>query len=150
MGAVNFITTIIGLRAPGMTMFRMPIFTWNILFTSILVLLTFPVLAAAMSGLWADRLLGSHIYDPSHGGELDVAAPVLVLRASRGLHRRAAVLRDRHQRSFPVFSRKPLFGYIGMVFATITITGLSMTVWAHHMFTTGLGSAAVLLLPARS
>src|SRR4028119_373252 len=70
LGAVNFITTIITLRAPGMTMFRMPIFTWNILVTSILVLMAFPVLAAALLALQADRALGAHVFDPSHGGPI--------------------------------------------------------------------------------
>ncbi len=137
MGAVNFITTIIGLRAPGMTMFRMPIFTWNILFTSILVLLTFPVLAAAMFGLWADRLLGSHIYDPSHGGEL-MWQHLFWFFGHPEVYIVALPFFGIITEVVPVFSRKPLFGYIGMVFATITITGLSMTVWAHHMFATGL------------
>ena len=137
MGAVNFITTIIGLRAPGMTMFRMPIFTWNILFTSILVLLTFPVLAAAMFGLWADRLLDSHIYDPSHGGEL-MWQHLFWFFGHPEVYIVALPFFGIITEVVPVFSRKPLFGYIGMVFATITITGLSMTVWAHHMFTTGL------------
>jgi cytochrome c oxidase subunit I len=69
-GAVNFITTIVCMRAPGMTMFRMPIFTWNILVTSILVLMVFPVLAAAFFGMAADRIFGWHIYDPAHGGAM--------------------------------------------------------------------------------
>lgn len=94
MGAVNFITTILCMRAPGMTMFRMPIFVWNILLTSILVLLAFPVLAAALLALEADRKLGAHVFDAAHGGAA-LAAPVLVLRASGGLHHRAAVLRHR-------------------------------------------------------
>src|SRR6266508_2335053 len=70
LGGVNFITTIICMRAPGMTMFRMPIFSWNILFTSVLVLMAFPVLAAALLALEADRKLGAHIYDPANGGPI--------------------------------------------------------------------------------
>src|SRR6185437_9117206 len=70
LGAVNFITTIITMRAPGMTMFRMPIFTWNALVTSILVLMAFPVLAAALFALAADRVFNAHIYDAANGGVL--------------------------------------------------------------------------------
>ena len=97
LGAVNFITTIICMRAPGMTMFRMPIFVWNTLVTSLLVLIAFPILAGALLSLEADRQLGAHVFDAAHGGADPVAAPVLVLRASRGLHHRAAVLRHRHR-----------------------------------------------------
>src|SRR5690606_6231563 len=70
LGSVNFITTIICMRAPGMTMFRMPIFTWNVLLTSMLVLMAFPVLAAAMLALESDRKFGTHIYDPANGGPM--------------------------------------------------------------------------------
>src|SRR4029079_14366949 len=70
LGAVNFITTIITMRAAGMTMFRMPIFTWNILVTSILVLLAFPVLAAGLMALGADRVFGAHLLDPANGGAM--------------------------------------------------------------------------------
>ena len=80
LGAVNMVTTIVCLRAPGMTMFRMPIFTWNILVTMVMMLLVFPLLAAALLGLLADRQLGAHIFDPANGGGDPVAAPVLVLR----------------------------------------------------------------------
>ena len=97
LGAVNMITTVVCMRAPGMTMFRMPIFTWNILITSIMALIVFPLLTAALFGLAADRHLGAHIYDPANGGVTLVAAPVLVLRAPRGLHRGAAVLRHHHR-----------------------------------------------------
>src|SRR5919201_786135 len=70
IGAVNMITTVITLRAPGMTMFRMPIFTWNIMVTSLLILLAFPILTAALLGLMADRHLGAHVFDPSNGGAI--------------------------------------------------------------------------------
>ena len=97
LGAVNFITTIICMRAPGMTMFRMPIFVWNTMVTSLLVLIAFPILAGALLSLEADRKIGAHVFDAVHGGADPVAAPVLVLRASRGLHHRAAVLRHHHR-----------------------------------------------------
>ncbi|MFC9729853.1 cytochrome c oxidase subunit I [Streptomyces roseolus] len=140
LGAVNFITTIICMRAPGMTMFRMPIFTWNVLLTSVLVLLAFPVLAAALFALEADRQFGAHVYDPENGGALlwqhlfwFFGHPEVYIIALPFFGIVSEIL--------PVFSRKPLFGYIGLVAATIAIAGLSVTVWAHHMFATG----AVLL-----
>ncbi|WP_373315618.1 cytochrome c oxidase subunit I [Planotetraspora phitsanulokensis] len=136
LGAVNFITTIITMRAPGMTMFRMPIFTWNILLTSILVLLAFPVLAAALLALEADRKLGAHIFDSPTGGPMlwqhlfwFFGHPEVYIIALPFFGIITEVL--------PVFSRKPVFGYIGLVGATIAIAGLSVTVWAHHMFVTG-------------
>ncbi len=140
LGSVNFIATIVCLRAPGMTLFRMPIFTWNILFTSILVLLAFPVLTAALLTLMADRKFGAHVYDPANGGALlwqhlfwFFGHPEVYIVALPFFGVVTEIL--------PVFSRKPVFGYVGMVGATIAITMLSASVWAHHMFATG----AVLL-----
>ncbi|GAB2860414.1 cytochrome c oxidase subunit I [Actinocorallia aurea] len=136
LGAVNFITTIIGMRAPGMTMFRMPIFVWNVLLTSILVLLAFPVLAAALLALYADRQFGAHVFDAEHGGALlwqhlfwFFGHPEVYILALPFFGIVTEIL--------PVFSRKPVFGYIGLVGATIAIAGLSITVWAHHMYVTG-------------
>ncbi|MFE5731480.1 cytochrome c oxidase subunit I [Streptomyces sp. NPDC056528] len=140
LGAVNFITTIICMRAPGMTMFRMPIFTWNVLLTSVLVLFAFPVLAAALFALEADRKFGAHVYDPANGGALlwqhlfwFFGHPEVYIIALPFFGIVTEIL--------PVFSRKPIFGYVGLIGATIAIAGLSVTVWAHHMFATG----AVLL-----
>jgi cytochrome c oxidase subunit 1 len=140
LGAVNFITTILTLRAPGMTMFRMPIFTWNMLVTSILVLIAFPVLTAAFFALEADRHLGAHVFDVGNGGPLlwqhlfwFFGHPEVYIIALPFFGVVTEIL--------PVFSRKPLFGYKGLVFATLGIGALSATVWAHHMFATG----AVLL-----
>ncbi|GAA2126869.1 aa3-type cytochrome oxidase subunit I [Actinomadura napierensis] len=136
LGGVNFITTIIGMRAPGMTMFRLPIFTWNVLLTSLLVLMAFPVLAAALLCLESDRRFGSHVFDAAYGGALTwqhlfwfFGHPEVYIIALPFFGIVTEVI--------PVFSRKPLFGYFGMVGATIVIAGLSMSVWAHHMFTTG-------------
>ncbi len=140
LGAVNFITTIISLRAPGMTMFRLPIFTWNILVTSILVLMAFPVLAAALLALEADRHLGAHIYDAANGGAI-LWQHLFWFFGHPEVYIIALPFFGVVTEIIPVFSRKPLFGYKGMVFATIGIGALSMTVWAHHMFATG----AVLL-----
>jgi cytochrome c oxidase subunit 1 len=136
LGAVNFITTIIGMRAPGMTMFRMPIFTWNVLFTAILVIVAFPVLTAALAALWADRNLGTHIFDPANGGPM-IWQHLFWFFGHPEVYIVALPFFGIITEVIPVFSRKPLFGYVGMVAASIGITGLSMTVWAHHMFATG-------------
>jgi cytochrome c oxidase subunit I len=136
LGGVNFITTIIGMRAPGMTMFRMPIFTWNVLLTSLLVLMAFPILAAALLALEADRKLGAHIYDAANGGAL-LWQHLFWFFGHPEVYIIALPFFGIITEVIPVFSRKPLFGYFGMVAATIAIAGLSMTVWAHHMFTTG-------------
>ena len=136
LGAVNFITTIICMRAPGMTMFRMPIFTWNTLVTSLLVLIAFPIFAAALLSLEADRLLGAHVFDPAHGGPIlwqhlfwFFGHPEVYIIALPFFGIVSEIL--------PVFSRKPIFGYIGLVGATLGIAMLSVAVWAHHMFVTG-------------
>ncbi|RKN06156.1 cytochrome c oxidase subunit I [Streptomyces radicis] len=140
LGAVNFITTIICMRAPGMTMFRMPIFTWNVLLTGVLVLLAFPVLAAALFALAADRVFGAHIFDASNGGAI-LWQHLFWFFGHPEVYIIALPFFGIVSEIIPVFSRKPIFGYIGLVAATITIAGLSVTVWAHHMYVTG----AVLL-----
>ncbi|GAA5069627.1 cytochrome c oxidase subunit I [Nocardia callitridis] len=140
LGGVNMITTVVCLRAPGMTMFRMPIFTWNILITSILILLAFPLLTAALFGLAYDRHLGGHIYDPATGGAL-LWQHLFWFFGHPEVYVVALPFFGIVSEIFPVFSRKPLFGYTTLVFATTAIAALSMAVWAHHMFATG----AVLL-----
>ncbi|GGX35680.1 putative cytochrome c oxidase subunit 1-alpha [Streptomyces malachitofuscus] len=140
LGAVNFITTIIGMRAPGMTMFRMPLFTWNTLFTSILILLAFPVLAAALLVLEADRRFGSQVFEAAHGGAL-LWQHLFWFFGHPEVYIIALPFFGIVTEIIPVFSRKPLFGYLTLVGATMAITGLSVVVWAHHMFATG----AVLL-----
>ncbi|MGI4895490.1 MAG: aa3-type cytochrome oxidase subunit I [Janthinobacterium lividum] len=136
LGAVNFITTIICMRAPGMTMFRMPIFTWNTLITSVLVLMAFPVLAAALLALAADRVLGAHVFEAANGGPL-LWQHLFWFFGHPEVYIIALPFFGIVTEIFPVFSRKPLFGYKGLVFATISIAGLSVTVWAHHMYVTG-------------
>ncbi len=140
--AVNLITTIFYLRAPGLTMFRLPIFTWNMLVTAILILLAFPVLTAALILLWADRHLGTHIYSVAGGGVPILWQNLFWFFGHPEVYILALPYFGIVTDVIPVFSRKPLFGYRGMVFATITIAALSTSVWAHHMFTTG-----VVLLP---
>jgi cytochrome c oxidase subunit 1 len=140
LGAVNMITTIVCLRAPGMTMFRMPIFCWNILATSVLILIAFPVLTAALFCQLADRVLGAHAFDPANGGAI-LWQHLFWFFGHPEVYIVALPFFGIVTEIIPVFSRKPLFGYKGMVFATIAITALSAVVWAHHMFATG----AVLL-----
>jgi cytochrome c oxidase subunit 1 len=136
MGGVNFITTIITMRAPGMTMFRMPIFTWNTLVTSILVIMCFPPLAAALFALGADRKFGAHIFDPANGGPM-LWQHLFWFFGHPEVYILALPFFGIVSEIFPVFSRKPVFGYRTLVYATIAIAALSMTVWAHHMYVTG-------------
>jgi len=140
LGAVNMITTVVCLRAPGMTMFRMPIFTWNILVTCILILLAFPILTAALFGLLADRHLGAHVFDPANGGVI-LWQHLFWFFGHPEVYIVALPFFGIVSEIFPVFSRKPLFGYKGLVYATLAIAALSVAVWAHHMYATG----AVLL-----
>lgn len=136
LGAVNFITTIITMRAPGMTMWRMPIFTWNTLITSILILLAFPVLTAALTALGSDRVFGSHVYDAANGGAI-LWQHLFWFFGHPEVYIIALPFFGIVSEIFPVFSRKPIFGYKTLVYATIAIAALSMTVWAHHMYVTG-------------
>ncbi|MGB3685589.1 MAG: cytochrome c oxidase subunit I, partial [Ornithinimicrobium sp.] len=140
LGAVNFITTIICMRAPGMTMFRMPIFTWTILVTSLLVIMVFPVLAAALFGMAADRMLDAQIFNPTYGGAM-LWQHLFWFFGHPEVYIIALPFFGLISEIIPVFSRKPLFGYKTLVFATIAIAALSISVWAHHMYATG----AVLL-----
>ncbi|MFD8995863.1 aa3-type cytochrome oxidase subunit I [Streptomyces abikoensis] len=140
LGSVNFIATILCLRAPGMTMFRMPLFTWNVLLTAVLVLPAFPVLTAALFALEADRKFGAHVFDAANGGAL-LWQHLFWFFGHPEVYIVALPFFGVVTEIIPVFSRKPVFGYTGMVGATIAITMLSATVWAHHMFATG----AVLL-----
>ncbi len=136
LGSVNFIVTIICMRAPGMTMFRMPIFVWNTFVTSLLAIIIFPVLGACLLMLEADRQLGAHVFDAAHGGPIlwqhlfwFFGHPEVYILALPFFGIVTEIL--------PVFSRKPIFGYVGLVGATLAIAILSVAVWAHHMFVTG-------------
>src|SRR3954469_22138104 len=140
LGGVNFITSIVCLRAPGMTMFRMPIFTWNSLVTSILILLAFPILTAALFGLLADRNLGAQIYSRENGGAM-LWQHLFWFFGHPEVYIIALPFFGIITEIIPVFSRKPLFGYKGMVFATLAIGFLSLAGGAHHVYATG----AVLL-----
>ena len=140
LGAVNMITTVVCMRCPGMTMFRMPIFTWNIFVTSILVILIFPLLTAALFALAADRRLGAHVYDAANGGPI-LFQHLFWYFGHPEVYVVALPFFGIITEIIPVFSRKPVFGYSTLVYATMGIGFLSMAVWAHHMFATG----AVLL-----
>ncbi len=136
LGGVNFVTTIFTMRAPGMTMFRMPIFTWNTLVTSLLILLVFPILAAALLVLEADRKFGGHVFDAATGGPI-LWQHLFWFFGHPEVYIIALPFFGIVSEIFPVFSRKPIFGYIGLVAATLTIAALSVAVWAHHMYATG-------------
>jgi cytochrome c oxidase subunit 1 len=140
LGAVNFTTTIVCLRAPGMTMFRMPLFCWAIMVTAFLILLAFPVLTAALFGLVADRHFGAHVFDPANGGAI-LWQHLFWFFGHPEVYIVALPFFGIISEVIPVFSRKPLFGYKGMVYAVVAIAALSAAVWAHHMYATG----AVLL-----
>ncbi|WP_051393521.1 aa3-type cytochrome oxidase subunit I [Glycomyces arizonensis] len=136
LGAVNMTTTIVTMRAPGMVMFRMPIFTWNILITSLLMLLVFPILAAALLAVVADRQLGAHVFDVETGGAI-LWQHLFWFFGHPEVYIVALPFFGIVSEIFPVFSRKPIFGYKTLVAATLAIAGLSMAVWAHHMYATG-------------
>jgi cytochrome c oxidase subunit 1 len=136
--AVNFLATVLTMRAPGMTMFRMPIFVWNMVVVSVLVLVCFPVLTAAGVMLYADRHFGGNIFNEAMGG-----VPILWQHLFWFFgHPEVYILILPYfgvvTEVFSTFARKPVFGYKGFVFATIAIGALSVGVWAHHMYATGL------------
>ena len=136
LGSVNFITTILCMRMPGMTMFRMPIFTWNTLITAVLVLMAFPPLASALLALGADRRFDANIFDPANGGPM-LWQHLFWFFGHPEVYVLALPFFGIATEIIPAFSRKPVFGYKTLVGATISIAALSVTVWAHHMYTTG-------------
>ncbi|MFD1722767.1 cytochrome c oxidase subunit I [Amnibacterium endophyticum] len=136
LGAVNFVTTVITMRAPGMTMFRLPMFVWTVLITSLLVIMAFPVLAAALLALGADRLFGAHVFDASSGGAI-LWQHLFWFFGHPEVYIIALPFFGIISEVIPVFSRKPIFGYKTLVYATIAIAALSVAVWAHHMYVTG-------------
>jgi cytochrome c oxidase subunit 1 len=138
LGAINFIVTIFKMRAPGMTLFRMPVFVWTILVTSVLVLMGTPVLTSALIMLYIDRNFGGSFFNTALGGGNAIlwqnvfwfySHPAVYIMILPAMGIVSEVL--------PTFSRKPLFGYKAFVFATAGIGALGFSVWAHHMFTTG-------------
>ena len=138
LGAINFITTIFNMRAPGMTMHRMPLFAWSVLVTAFLLVLSLPVLAGAHHHA-ADRPQLRHHFLQSgrRRRSAPLPAPVLVLRPPGSLHPDPAGLRH-HQPDHLDLLAKPVFGYLGMVYAMVAIGAVGFVVWAHHMYTVGL------------
>ncbi|HEV2644615.1 MAG TPA: cbb3-type cytochrome c oxidase subunit I, partial [Candidatus Elarobacter sp.] len=135
--SINFITTVFIYRAPGMTMWRIPIFTWEMIATSLLVFMAFPALAADLLLLFVDRHLGGHAFDPAHGGNAILWQHLFWFFGHPEVYVMILPYFGVVSEIIPVFSRKPIFGYTGLVISAFAIAGLSMGVWAHHMFTTG-------------
>jgi cytochrome c oxidase subunit 1 len=125
------------MRAPGMTLFRMPIFVWTVLVTAVLILLATPVLAAGLIALFIDRNYGGSFFDPTVGGNPILWQHIFWFFGHPEVYIVILPAMGVVSEILPVFSRKPLFGYKAFVFATIAIGLLSFSVWAHHMFTTG-------------
>jgi cytochrome c oxidase subunit 1 len=138
LGAINFIVTVLRLRAPGMTMGRVPIFTWATLSTSILVVLAVPSLTATLSILFTDRHLGTVFLDPAHGGSVFNYLNTFWFFGHPEVYMLIMGAWGIVSEIIPVFSGKPLFGYRGVIAALLLVLALSFTVWGHHMYTTGL------------
>jgi cytochrome c oxidase subunit 1 len=137
LGAVNFLVTIFKMRAPGMTLFRMPIMVWTVMVTSVLVLLATPVITSALIMLFIDRNYGGSFFDPANGGDAILYQNIFWFYSHPAVYIMVLPAMGMISEILPVFSRKPLFGYKAFVFATAGIGALGFSVWAHHMFTTG-------------
>ncbi len=140
--AVNFFVTIINLRAPGMTMMRMPMFVWMSFITQVLLLLAFPVIAVALILVMFDRFFGTHFFVPAGGGDPLLYQHFFWIFGHPEVYILILPAFGVVSEILPVFSRKPLFGYAAMVFSGVFIAFLGFGVWSHHMFTTGMGPIA--------
>jgi cytochrome c oxidase subunit 1 len=137
LGAINFLVTMFKMRAPGMTLFRMPIMVWTVLVTSVLVLMATPVITSALIMLFIDRNYGGAFFDPSRGGDAILYQNIFWFYSHPAVYVMILPAMGMVSEILPVFSRKPLFGYKAFIFATAAIGALGFSVWAHHMFTTG-------------
>jgi cytochrome c oxidase subunit I len=137
LGAVNLLTTIVTMRVPGMTMFRLPLFTWGIITQQLLILFAFPSLTAALALLLLDRRFGTAFFEPAEGGDPVLWQHMFWFFGHPEVYIVAIPAFGIISEVLPVFSRKPIFGYRTLVFAFFGIASLSFAVWAHHMFTTG-------------
>src|SRR5579875_668185 len=142
LGALNFFVTIVNMRAPGMTFMRMPIFVWNILVASVLVLVAFPPLTVGLVFLVMDRFLGTHFYSTVAGATPILWQHLFWLFGHPEVYILALPAFGIISEVIPCFSRKPLFGYAAMAYATALIGFISYGVWGHHMFATGMGPIA--------
>ena len=140
LGAINFIVTIVNMRARGMSWMRMPLFVWSILTYSILLLVALPALSAAVTLLLLDRQAGTHFFIPSKGGSIVLYQHMFWFFGHPEVYIMVLPVMGMISEILPVFSRKPIFGYKAVAFSTVAIAFFSMLVWAHHMFTTGLGT----------
>ena len=138
LGAVNLVTTIFRMRMPGMTMFRMPLFTWGVLVNQLLILFAFPALTVVFALLFLERNFGAQFFDPTYGGSPILFQHIFWFFGHPEVYIIILPIFGIINEVIPVFSRKPLFGYRAMVFAFFGIAALSFGVWAHHMFATGL------------
>lgn len=142
ISGINFIVTIITMRAPGMTFMRMPLFTWTSMVSSALILFAFPPLTVSLFLLLVDRMFGANFFDHLNGGNTIIWEHLFWIFGHPEVYILVLPAFGLFSEIIPVFARKRLFGYSSMVFATILIGFLGFMVWAHHMFTVGLGSTA--------
>ena len=141
MGSVNYITTVVNMRAPGMTWFRLPLVIWALFVTAILLLLALPVLTAGLGMLLFDRMFGTHFFDPANGGEPLLWQHIFWFFGHPEVYILILPAMGIASEIMPVYARKPIFGYKAMVFSIIGIAFLSWVVWGHHMFQSGMHPA---------